>query len=193
MGNSRSNYERHEDDEQRQRITIGKDFRLVLGQLDISPDLTKGKIFPSNNKQQRHRRVSSSSLNSTIISSSSDRHHSLVTLIQFDIPSSPFDSNELDTHALIKYLAHQDCNGRELTHIFKIPTNITSNNNHKFQSEVLPTSKIVAVYCDQSSTTNELNIETISLFNENELEKKLEEFDEKNIVSIYASSISFFY
>ena len=36
MGNSTSHYERHEDVEQQQRMIIGKEFRLILGQLDLS-------------------------------------------------------------------------------------------------------------------------------------------------------------
>ncbi|CAF0854985.1 unnamed protein product [Rotaria sordida] len=188
MGNSRSNYERHEDDEQQQRIIIGKEFRLVLGQLNLSSDLIKRKKTFSNNKQQYPRKVSLSSSNSTITSSSSfDSHHSSVYVIQLDIPTSPFDSNELDTHAFIQYLFHQDTYGKELTHIFKIPMPITMNNNQKFQLKTLPTLKIAAVYYDQPSTTNELNIETISLLSENDLEQKFQEFNEKNILSIYTS------
>ncbi|CAF0772302.1 unnamed protein product [Rotaria sp. Silwood1] len=188
MGNSRSNYERHEDDEQQQRIVIGKEFRLVLGQLNLSSNIIKRKKNFSNNKQQNPRKVSLSSSNSTITSSSSfDNHHSSVYVIQLDIPTSPFDSNELDTHAFIQYLFHQDSYGKELTHIFKIPIPTTNNNNQKSQSKTLPTLKIVAIYYDQPTTTNELNIETISLLSEHELEQKCQEFNEKNILSIYTS------
>ncbi|CAF2484690.1 unnamed protein product [Rotaria sp. Silwood2] len=198
MGNSRSNYERHEDDEQQQRIVIGKEFRLVLGQLNLSSDLIKRKKTFSNNKQQYPQKVSLSSSNSTITSSSSfDNHHSSVYVIQLDIPTSPFDSNELDTHSFIQYLFHQDSYGKELTHIFKIPipipnnnknnNNNNNNNNQKSQSKTLPTFKIAAVYYDQPTTTNELNIETISLSSEHEFEEKFQEFNEKNILSVYTS------
>ena len=57
MGNSRSNYERHKDDEQyyhhhqqqrRQATTIDKEFRIILGQPDLSYILTKLKKNLSN-------------------------------------------------------------------------------------------------------------------------------------------------
>ncbi len=186
MGNTKSNYERHEDDEQQQRIVIGKEFRLVLGQLN----LTKRKKILSNSKQRHHRKLSSSSTNSTITSSSSsDNQHSSVYLIQLDIPTSPIDSNEFDTHTLIQYLFQQQTNGKELSHIFKIPFSI----NHKTQLKTFSTLQIAAIYYEQSTTTNELNIESISLSNENELEEKIEKFNEKNILSIYTSSIIFFF
>jgi hypothetical protein len=191
MGNSRSSYERHEDDEQQQRIVIGKEFHLVLGQLN----LTKRKKILSNSKQRHHRKLSSSSTNSTITSSSSsDNQHSSVSMIQFDIPTSPIDSNEFDTHTLIQYLFQQQSNGKELSYIFKIPFSI----NPKSQLKTFPTLQIAAIYYEQSTitTTNELNIESISLSNENELEQKIEKFNKKNILSIYTSSIiflSFFY
>jgi hypothetical protein len=181
MGNSRSNYKRHEDDEQQQRIVIGKEFRLVLGQLN----LTKQKKILLNTKQQNRRKLSSSSSNSTITSSSSsDNQNSSVSLIQFDIPTSPLDSNEFDIHALIQYLFQQQSNGKELSHIFQIPF------NHKTQLKTFPTLQIAAIYYEQSSTTiNQLNIESISLFYENELEQKIQKFNEKNILSIYTSSL----
>jgi len=186
MGNSKSSYERHEDDEQQQRIIIGKEFRLVLGKVD----LIKRKKILLNIKQQYHRKLSSSSSNSTITSSSSSDHqHSSVSLIQLDIPTSPFDSNEFDIHTFIQYLFQQQSNGKELSHIFKIPF----STNHKSQSKTLPTVQIAAIYYDQLSTTNELNIEIISLTYENELEQKIQEFNEKNILSIYTSSISFLF
>jgi hypothetical protein len=191
MGNSTSTYERHEDAEQQQRILIGKEFRLILGQVDLSSGLIKRKKNPLNHKQQRHRNISSSSSNSTITSSSSSDHqHSSVTLIQLDIPTSPFDSNELDTHAFIQYVFHQDSYGKELSHIFKIPVSIS--NNHKSRFKTLPTLKIAAVYYDQPCTNTDFNIEIISLLNENELEQKLQEFNEKTILSIYSSSITSF-
>jgi len=162
MGNSKSDYERHkDDDEQQQRIVIGKEFRLVLGQLN----LTKGKII---------------SLSS---SSSSDHQHTFASLIQFDILTSPFDSNEFNTHTLIQYLNQQQSDEKELSHLFKIPF----STNRK----TLPTLQIAAIYYDQTLTTKDLNIERISLLNENELEQKIEEFNEKNILSICTSSISF--
>jgi hypothetical protein len=189
MGNSRSSYERHEDDEQQQRIVIGKEFRLVLGQLNLSSDIMKRKKILLNNRQQSHRELSSASSNSTITSSSSfDQYPSSVSLIQLDIPTSQFDSNELNTHALMQYLLQQESYGKELTHIFKIPSTTT----HKSRSKTLPTVKIAAIYYDQPCTTNELNIGIISLLYENELEQKIQEFNEKNILSIYTSSISFF-
>jgi hypothetical protein len=189
MGNSTSNYERHEDDEQQQRTVIGKEFRLVLGQLDLSSNVTKTKRFILNTKQQRQRKTSSSSSNSTITSSSSSDHHpSSVSLIYLDIPTSPFDSNELNTHALIQYLSHQESYGKELSHIFKIP--FPNTNNSKSRTKTLPTLKIATVYYDQPSATNEYNIETISLLYENELKQKIQEFNEKHILSIYTSSSS---
>jgi len=194
MGNSRSSYERHEDDEQQQRIVIGKEFRLVLGQINLSSDIMKRKKILLNNRQQSHRELSSSSSNSTITSSSSfDQYPSSVSLIQLDIPTSQFDSNELNTHAFMQYLLQQESYGKELTHIFKIPSTTTQNNNHKSRSKTLPTLKIAAIYYDQPCITNELNIGIISLLYENELEQKIQEFNEKNILSIYTSSISFFH
>ncbi|CAF1259953.1 unnamed protein product [Adineta steineri] len=185
MGNSRSNYERHEDDEQQQRIVIGKEFRLVLGQLNLSSDLVKRKKILLNNKQQRRGEISSSSSNSTITSvSSSDHSHTSVSLIQLDIPTSPSDSNELDIHALMQYLSNQEVDGKELSHMFKIPFNTTNN---KSRAKTLPTLKIAAVYYDQPCATNELNIELISLQHENKLEQNLQKFYEKNILSIYTS------
>jgi hypothetical protein len=186
MGNSRSNYERHEDaEQQQQRIVIGKEFRLILGQLNLTK---RKKILPIT-KQQHHRKLSSSSSNSTITSSSSsDQQHSSVSLIQFDIPSSPIDSNEFDIHILMQYLFHQQSYGKELSYIFKIPFPM----NHKSQSKSLPTLSIAAIYSDQSSTTKDLNIDKLSLLNENQLEEKIQDFNGKNILSIYTTSIFFF-
>ena len=183
MGNTRSNYERHEDDEQQQqRIVIGKEFRLVLGELN----LIKRKKILLNSKSQTHRKLSSSSSNSTITSSSSsDQQNSTVLIIQLDIPTSPFDANELDKNTFIQYLLQQEINGKELSHVFKIPY----RTNEKSQSKTLPTSQIAAVYYEQSITIGEFNMETISLLCENELEQKIQEFYDKNIVSIYTSSI----
>ncbi|CAF2113521.1 unnamed protein product [Rotaria magnacalcarata] len=196
MGNSRSSYERHEDDEQQQRIVIGKEFRLILGQLHLSSDLVKRKKTLSHHKQSFPRKVSLSSSNSTITSSSScDHHNSSFYCIQLDIPTTPFEPNEIDTHALLQYLLLQDSYGKELTHIFKIPVNL-ANNNQKSQSKTLPTLKIAAVYYDQSSSTttttttaSEFYIETVSLLSESELEEKIEEFNEKHILCIYTSKL----
>lgn len=182
MGNSKSNYERHKDDDeqqqQQQRIIIEKEFYLVLGQLDLPKEK---KI--SFNKKQLHRKLSSSSSsNSTITSSSSsDQQYPFVSLIQFDIPTSLFDSNEFNTQTLIQYLIHQQSDGKEFSQLFKIPC----PTNHK----TLSTLQIAAIYYDQTSITNDLNIECISLLNENEFEQKIEEFNEKNILSICTSSI----
>lgn len=179
MGNSRSNYERHEDDEQQQRIVIGKEFRLVLGQLN----LTKRKRILLNPKH--HRKLSSSSSNSSITSSSSSDHqHSSVSLIQLDIPTSPLDSNEFDTHSLIQYLFQHQTTGKELSHIFQIPFSI----NSKSQLKTFPTLQITAIYYEQLSATNDLNIESISLIYENQLEENIQKFNQKNILSIYTSS-----
>ena len=179
MGNSTSNYERHEDDEQQQRIIIGKEFRLVLGQFDLSSKLRKRKKILSNAKQQRDRKVSSSSSNSTITSSSSSDHQqSSVSLIQLDIPTSLFNSNEPNTHALIQYLFPQESYGKELSHIFQIPF-LNSN-----KSKSLPTLQLATIYYDQPLTSNELNIDILY---ENELEEKLLKFNGKNILSIYTS------
>lgn len=195
MGNSRSNYERHEDDEQQQRMVIGKQFRLILGQLDLPSDIVKRKKTFSNYKQAYSRKVSLSSSNSTITSSSSsDHHNSSIYFLQLDIPTSPFSPNEIDANTLIQYLLNQDTYGKELTHVFKIPNNMNiSNNNQKSQLKTLPTVKIAAVYYDSSSTNHDLHTETISLSSENELEGKIQEFNEKNIQCIYTSSKSEFY
>ncbi|UJR37131.1 hypothetical protein I4U23_029835 [Adineta vaga] len=192
MGNSRSNYERHEDDEQQQRMVIGKEFRLILGHLQLSSDLIKRHKILFNNKQQHHhhhREISSSSSNSTITSSSSfEQQHSSVSFIQLDIPISPFDSNEFDTHAFMQYLLQQESYGKELSHVFKIPSILT--NNRKIRMKTLPTLKIATVYYDQSCSTHDLHIEVLSLEHENELEQKIQEFNEKNILSIYISKSS---
>ena len=198
MGNSTSQYERHEDDEQQQRLVINREFRLVLGQLDLSSDLIKSKktllnnSTNSNGKQPRHRKISSSSSNSTITSSSSSDHPlSSISLVHLDIPTSSFDSNELDTHALVQYLLHHESYGKELSHLFRLPsTTTTAASNPKSRSKSLPTAKIVAVYYDQPSTTNEFSIETIALFNENEFEGKCQQFYHTSILSIYTSSRS---
>ena len=197
MGNSTSQYERHEDDEQQQRLVINREFRLVLGQLDLSSDLIKSKKTllnnsnSSNGKQPRHRKISSSSSNSTITSSSSSDHPlSSISLVHLDIPTSSFDSNELDTHALLQYLLHHESYGKELSHLFRLPSTTTAASNPKSRSKSLPTAKIVAVYYDQPSTTNEFSIETIPLFNENEFEGKCQQFYHTSILSIYTSSRS---
>ena len=194
MGNSTSQYERHEDDEQQQRLVINREFRLVLGQLDLSSDLIKSKktlLNNSNGKQPRHRKISSSSSNSTITSSSSSDHPlSSISLVHLDIPTSSFDSNELDTHALLQYLLHHESYGKELSHLFRLPSTTTAASNPKSRSKSLPTAKIVAVYYDQPSTTNEFSIETIPLFNENEFEGKCQQFYHTSILSIYTSSRS---
>ena len=197
MGNSTSQYERHEDDEQQQRLVINRDFRLVLGQLDLSSNLFKSKKTLLNSttnntgKQPRHRKISSSSSNSTITSSSSsDQPFSSISLIHLDIPTSSFDSNELDTHALVQYLLHHESYGKELSHLFRLPSATTTTSHSKSRSKSLPTAKIVAVYYDQPSTTNEFSIETIPLVNENEFEGKCQQFYHTSILSIYTSSRS---
>ncbi|CAF1088591.1 unnamed protein product [Adineta ricciae] len=189
MGNSRSNYERHEDDEQQQRMVIGKEFRLLLGQLRLSSDLIKRHRILFRNKQQYHREPSSSSSNSTIASSASfDQPNSAVSFIQLDIPTSPIDAKEFDTHAFMQYLLQQESYGKELSHVFRIPMNITKT--HKIRTKTLPTMKIAAVYYEQPCSTHDLNIETFSLDYEAELERKIEQFNDKNILSIYISKSS---
>jgi hypothetical protein len=166
MGNSKSSYKRHQDDDeqqQQQRIIINKEFRLVLGQFDL----------PKEKKSLFNKKLSSSSISL----SSFDYQHTFGSLIQFDIPISPFDSNEFNTHILIQYLTHQESNEKEFSHLFKIPCTTS-------------TRQIAAIYYNQTSVTNDLNIERISLLNENEFEQKIGEFNEKNILSICTSSIS---
>lgn len=187
MGNTKSQYERHEDDhEQQQRrrpIVIEKDFRLLLGEVDLNKTR---KILSSKSKQ--HRKLSSSSSNSTTgsISSIDLQHYSYASLIQFDIPISLFDSNELDTQILIQYLIHQQSTEKELAHLFRIP-----NNRRSSPAKISSTAQqIAAVYYEQTSITFDLNIERISLVDENEIEHKLERFNGKNILAIYPSSKS---
>ncbi|CAF3944267.1 unnamed protein product [Rotaria sp. Silwood1] len=54
--------------------------------------------------------------------------------------------------------------------------------------KTLSTVKIASIYYDQPSITNELNIEIISLLYKNEFVQKIQEFYEKNILSIYTSN-----
>ena len=179
MGNSKSNYERYEDDHdqvQRRRIVIERDFRLLLGQVDLNKEK---KVVSSKSKQ--HRKLSSSSSNSTTGSISSiDLQHSYTSLVQFDISIS---RNELDIQTLSQYLIHQQSSGKELAHLFSIPS------NRKTQTkDAENTQHIAAVYYEQTSMTNDLNIERISLSDENQIEHQLEQFYSKNILSIYPSS-----
>lgn len=184
MGNSKSNYKRYEDDHdqvQRRRIVIERDFRLLLGQVDLNKEK---KIVSSKPKQ--HRKLSSSSSNSTTGSISSiDLQHAYTSLVQFDIPISRLNANELDIQTLIQYLIHQQSSGKELAHLFPIPS------NRKTQTkDLVNTQHIAAVYYEQTSMTNDLNIERISLIDENQIEHQLEQFYSKNILSIYPSSNS---
>lgn len=192
MGNSTSQYERHEDDEQQQRMVISRDFRLILGQLDLSSEQTKRKRSLLSNQKPRHRKVSSSSSSNTTItsssssSSSSDQQYSSVALFHLDIPTSPFDSNELDSNVFLQYLLDQDVYGKELSHVLKAPPLITTH--PKSRLKTLPTVSIAAIYYDQPASSNELTIETISLLDESELEMQFAAFNNRTILSIYASS-----
>ena len=182
MGNSKSHYERHENDHERQQrpIVIEKDFRLLHGEVDLTKPR---KVLPPRTK--RHRKLSSSSSNSTTGSvSSTDLQHSYASLIQFDIPNSPVDSNELDTQILVQYLIHQQSTGKELAHLFPIYA------YRKSSTKISSTAQqIAAVYYEQTSITTDLNIERISLVDENELEQ----FYSKNILTIYSSSNDLFH
>jgi hypothetical protein len=192
MGNSTSQYERHEDDEQQQRMVISRDFRLVLGQLDLSSEQTKKKRSLLSNQKPRHRKISSSSSSNTTItsssssSSSSDQQYSSVALSHLDIPTSPFDLNELDTNVFLQYLLDQDFYGKELSHVFKVPPLISTH--PKARSKTLPTVSIAAIYYDQSASSNELTIETISLLDDTDLETRFAAFNNRTILSIYGSS-----
>lgn len=181
MGNSKSNYERYEDDHdqiQRRRILIERDFRLLLGHVNLNKE-KKGL----SSKSKQHRKLSSSSSNSTTGSiSSMDLQQTYASLVQFDIPISRLNANELDTQTLIQYVIHQQASGKELAHLFQIPSNR--------KTETKTTQHIAAVYYEQNSMANDLNIERISLIDEDQLEHQLEQFYSKNILSIYPSSNS---
>ena len=173
-GNTSHHYERHEDDEQQQRSTIHGDFRLILGQVDLSLDINQRKRLSFTYKQPRHRKISSST----------DQQSSTVSLLIIDIPTSPFDSNELDTHTFVRNLLDQDVYGKELAHLFRIP----HINEQKSRSKTLPTIKLAAIYYEQASTTNDLTIDTLSYVDENDFEGKVDLFKDKIILSTYTSS-----
>jgi hypothetical protein len=187
MGNANHHYERHEDDEQQQCVVINRDFRLVLGQLDLATDLlTRNKKF-LNHRQTRHRKMSSSSSLSCTISTSTDCQPSSMSLLYLDIPTSLFDHNELDTYAFRQYLCDQDFYGKELYHVFKVPTLL--NNHSKSRCQTLPTLKLAAIYYDQPSTNNELIIDTVPLFDDaDDFQGKFQVFNDKTILAMYTSS-----
>ena len=111
-----------------------------------------------------------------------------MALIHLDIPTSPFDSNELNTHAFLQYLLDQDSYGKELTHIFRAPPSTGTQTKSRLKS--LPTVSIAAVYYDQPASSNEVTIETISLLDEKDLDNQFAAFNNRTILSIYASSKS---
>ena len=172
MGNATSQYERHEDDEQ-QRISIGKHFRLILGQVNLSNDLMKKKkILLSQRK---------------ICSSSTSNSYSSLAIVYLDIPTSPFDTNEPDPHALLQYLQNQEAYTKDLFHLFPVP--LSNAEMEKTRLKSLPTRRMAAIYYENGSSSENLIIDTIPVIDEQDLFEKLQSFDYQNyIAAVYASS-----
>ena len=170
MGNTKSNYERHEDDEyEQQRIHLGKDCRLIVGDIHFS----KRKKCLTTQDQL------SSSSNSSLASSFDDDPSPLssstlsVELISIDLPFVNDDTNELDIRLLNQYLTQQQSYGKELTHLYRIELNSKSKSR-----------SLIGVYYDQIYRTEDFTIEKISSLNEETIAK----FAKKTILSIYSTS-----
>lgn len=163
MGNTKSTYERHEDDEdEQQRIHLGKDFRLIIGDINFS----KRKKHLTTEEQ-----LSSSSSNSSLASSNDDASSSSssIELISIDLLLISDDNNQFDIRTLNQYLIQQQPYGKELTHLY------TSS---KSQSKSL-----IGIYYDQPYLTEDFTIEKISSLNQETLDK----FTKKTILSIYST------
>lgn len=179
-GNSTHHYERHEDDEQQQqRIFIQRDFRWIFGQLDLTSEISSRKrlTFSTSKKPSRHRKISSST----------EQNSSSVSLIIVDIPTSPFDTNELDLHTFRKILLDQNVDGKELSHLFRIPS--IEQNEKSSMLKTLPTIQLATIFYEQNSTNNDLFIDTLSYIDENDFQNVLfDQFKDKTILSTYTSS-----
>lgn len=175
-GNSTHHYQRHEDDEQQQqKIVIHRDFRLVYGQLDLTSELTQRKrLSLTSKKAPRHRKISAST----------DQQFASVSLIILEIPTSPFDSNDLDIPTFRRTLLDQDLYGKELSHLFRLP----SMTEGKSSMKTLPTVKLAAVYYEQALMTGDLTIDPLPYLDEKEIESKFDQFKDKTILTTYTSS-----